>query len=48
VLDVGTAARMRDNFPIDGRRRIDVKIQDLRLGGLWMDAIQDEGFLATP
>lgn len=47
VLDEGTAARMRDNFPIDGRRKIDVRIQELRLGSAWMDSIQDEGFLAT-
>lgn len=47
-LDNGTAARMRGNFPIDGRRKIDVRIQELRLASAWMDEIQDEGFLATP
>lgn len=47
-VDVGTAANMRANFPIDGRRKIDVAIQDLRMGGMWMDSIQDEAFLATP
>lgn len=47
-LDNGTAARMRGNFPIDGRRKIDIRIQELRLASSWMDEIQDEGFLATP
>lgn len=48
VLDNGTAARMRGNSPIDARRRIDIRIQELRLASAWMDEIQDEGFLATP
>ena len=47
-LDVGTAANVRANSPIDARRKIDVRIQELRMGSAWMDTIQDEGFLATP
>lgn len=47
-LDFDTAFRMRQTFPIDGRRKIDTRIQELRLGSQWMDSIQDEGFLATP
>ncbi len=48
VLDVNTAGHMRGSFPIDGRRRIDIRIQELRMASSWMDEIQDEGFLATP
>lgn len=47
-LDVGTAANVRANSPIDARRKIDIRIQELRMGSAWMDTIQDEGFLATP
>lgn len=47
-MDVGTAARVRENFPIDGRRKIDLRIQELRLTSAWIDEVQDEGFLATP
>lgn len=47
-LDEGTAANVRANSPIDARRKIDIRIQELRMGSAWMDSIQDEGFLATP
>lgn len=48
AMDAGTAARMRENFLIDGRRKIDTRIQEMRLGSAWMDQVQDESFLATP
>lgn len=47
-LEVGTAAKVRNNFPIDARRKVDLAIQELRLTSEWIDSVQDEGFLVTP
>jgi hypothetical protein len=42
------AALWRLNLPIEAVLKVDMTLNELRMAVEWMDAIQDESFLATP